>query len=263
MTRKLTKELFIERSNEIHDNKYDYSNAEYVNNHTPLTVICPEHGIFSVRPKTHLGAYKQGCPECGIGIMNYKNKVMRSRKTHDQFLAEAKAIHGDKYDYSQCVYTSGKTKMPIICRIHGVFRQHAENHINLEQGCLKCYHDSRKGKGGGGYALDYFEIHPEKRDVPGTLYIARMQHKNDDFLKVGITQKGGVKERFYYKAMHGTVITPLYEISLNLFEAFQREQELLNALAPYRYFPNRKFAGYTECFKNNDTVLTLVKNFLE
>ena len=262
MARKLTLEDFIKKSKEIHGDKYDYSQTEYVNNHTPLNIVCPEHGPFIVRAKTHFGKYKQGCPVCGIGILNLHAKTARSRKTHEQFLKDAKMVHGDRYDYSQCNYTGGKVKMPIICHVHGIFYQHAEGHINSKQGCLKCYHDSRKGKGGGGYALEYFEIHPDKRTAPGTLYVARMQHKNDDFIKVGITATGGVKERFYHKAMHGTIITPLYEISLNLFEAFQREQELLNLLAPYRYFPNRKFAGYTECFKNNDEVLSVVKQFL-
>ena len=151
--------------------------------------------------------------------------------------------------------------MPIVCRKHGVFYQHAENHINLEQGCLKCYHDSRKGKGGGGYALEYFQIHPEKREVPGTLYVARMQHKNDDFLKIGITAKAGVIERFYYKAMHGTIITPLYEHKTTLFEAFSKEQEILKSLKPERYFPNRRFSGYTECFKINPSTISTLNEY--
>lgn len=263
MSRRNTVEDFIAKSRAIHGIKYDYSKVVYINNHTSITLICPDHGEFSLTPKPHLGKYRQGCPICGIGIMNLKAKAERSRKTHDQFIAEAKAIHGDKYDYSQCNYVSGKVKMPIICKIHGVFHQHAENHLNLKQGCMKCYHDSRKGKGGGGYAYEYFEIHPEKRDVPGTLYVARMQHGNDDFIKVGITQKGGAKERFYYKAMHGTVITPIHEIQTTLYDAFQREQELLQLLGEYRYFPNRKFAGYTECFKNKVEVLDLIQNYLE
>jgi hypothetical protein len=43
---RLNNEIFIERSNKIHNFKYDYSKVEYVNNSTPVTIICPIHGEF-------------------------------------------------------------------------------------------------------------------------------------------------------------------------------------------------------------------------
>ena len=42
----LTLEEFIQKANLIHGNKYDYSKVVYVNNYTPITIICPEHGEF-------------------------------------------------------------------------------------------------------------------------------------------------------------------------------------------------------------------------
>ncbi len=250
-----TTEKFIEDAKIVHGNVYDYSLVNYTGLDNKVIFICREHGEYTQTPHQHLRG--RHCPLCAN-----KNNALSRALSQEEYIARAIEVHGTKYDYSKVVYTGGQHKITIICPIHGEFKQKPENHTNAKQGCLKCYHDSRKGKGGGGYALEYFGRHPEKRVVPGTLYIARMQHKNDDFIKVGITATGGVKERFYYKAMHGTVITPLFEISLKLYDAFQKEQELLEKLAPYRYFPNRKFAGYTECFKNNDQVMTLVKEFL-
>ena len=257
------KENFIKRAIEIHGEKYDYSKVSYVNNHNKVVIICPEHGEFNCTPKRHLEK-NTGCKICGIGAVNMKKLITRRSNTLEWFLTEAKKIHGDKYDYSLCrdIIPTHSTKMPIICRTHGTFHQKVGGHIQQKSGCLKCYNENRKGKGGGGYALDYFTIHPEHINIPGVLYVAEMVHKNDIFLKVGITRKTGVKERFYHKSKNGTKITPIIEHKTTLFDAFQKEQELLQLLAPYRFFPNRKFGGYTECFKNKQEVLDIVNNFL-
>ena len=46
MARKLTKEDFVNRANEIHSHKYDYSKFEYINAITKSIIICPIHGEF-------------------------------------------------------------------------------------------------------------------------------------------------------------------------------------------------------------------------
>ena len=48
---------------------------------------------------------------------------MSRKKTKEQFIAEAKNVHGDKYDYSKVVYIDANTKVTIICPIHGMFFQ--------------------------------------------------------------------------------------------------------------------------------------------
>jgi len=58
----LNLEEFIKRANKKHNNKYDYSNAKYVNNNTKLKIICPIHGEFTKIPMKHLAG--QGCAKC-------------------------------------------------------------------------------------------------------------------------------------------------------------------------------------------------------
>lgn len=60
---------FIEDAKEIHGNRYDYSKAEYVHSHTPLTIICPEHGEFQQTPNSHLQG--KGCPRCILKSQNH------------------------------------------------------------------------------------------------------------------------------------------------------------------------------------------------
>lgn len=60
------------------------------------------------------------------------------KKTTEEFIEQAKAIHGDKYDYSKTEYQGCKKKVCIICKEHGEFWQTPDNHINSKQGCPKC-----------------------------------------------------------------------------------------------------------------------------
>lgn len=58
------KELFIENAKKVHNNFYIYPyDIVYINNKTPVKVICPLHGEFKVRPDLHLFS-KNGCPVC-------------------------------------------------------------------------------------------------------------------------------------------------------------------------------------------------------
>lgn len=261
MPARQTIEQFIERSAKIHNNKYDYSSVIYKNNTTKVKIVCPKHGPFLVIPKNH-STHGSGCAICGIGAVNYHNHTIKSRITHEEFLIRAKNVHGDRYDYSMCTYTGGKVKMPIICAKHGIFYQHAENHINLKRNCGKCYNETKIGRAGvSGYCATFFQTYPERKDIPAIIYVARMRHKNDDFLKIGITVKDSVKKRYYSKTKNGTIITPLIEQQESLYSAFLKEAQLLATLKPFRYFPNRKFGGYTECFKINKEVISFLESY--
>ena len=127
MSRRLTTEQFIEKSNEVHNNKYDYSLVCYKNNFTKVKIICPEHGVFEQRPSGHI-YLEQGCPIC------YGNKKI----TRDEFIKSAIDIHDDKYDYSLVDYKNNFTKVKIICPVHGIFEQKPNNHIIQKRGCLRC-----------------------------------------------------------------------------------------------------------------------------
>lgn len=54
---------FINQSNAIHNNFYDYSKVMYVNNNTKIEIVCPKHGSFLQQPNVHTDQ-KCGCPVC-------------------------------------------------------------------------------------------------------------------------------------------------------------------------------------------------------
>lgn len=122
-------ENFIEKAINKHGNKYDYSKVNYTNSQTEVTIICPIHGEFSQKPSTHL---RCGCPKCGT-----EQKSKKLSLTTEDFIKRSKAIHNDKYDYSQTVYKNASTKVDIICQQHGKFKQLPFAHLS-GQGCPYC-----------------------------------------------------------------------------------------------------------------------------
>lgn len=129
MARIRNQEEFIAKANEIYDNKYDYSQTVYTKSSEKVIIICPEHGPFEKTPNKHLQG--QGCPICGRN---------RTKVGVEEFIARARAIHGDTYDYSKVVYHRKDVPVEIICKIHGPFMQTPHAHVILGQNCPKCGH---------------------------------------------------------------------------------------------------------------------------
>lgn len=65
----------------------------------------------------------------------------RPALTDEKFINKAKAVHGNKYDYSKVKYTGSQNKVEIICPKHGSFLQRANNHL-MGAGCPECLRES-------------------------------------------------------------------------------------------------------------------------
>lgn len=121
----MKKEKIIDRLKNIYkEENYDYSLIEDSKTSSKVKVICPIHGVFEKRLDRLFS--NQGCPKCS-------GKV---RKTLEDFIHDAKKVHGDKYEYIGS-YINAKTKIEIICPIHGSFMQTPTNHLS-GNGCPKC-----------------------------------------------------------------------------------------------------------------------------
>ena len=75
-----TTEEFIEKAQQRHGNKFDYSLVAYKNNTTDVKVICPTHGVFDQTPMTHLTS-KLCCPICVRRISSSELEVLDFIKT--------------------------------------------------------------------------------------------------------------------------------------------------------------------------------------
>lgn len=117
--------LFVEKAKQIHNNFYDYSKANYINAKTKVVIICPIHGEFEQTPDAHLKG--QRCPKCA-------GKMVSNTQ---EFIEQARKIHGNEYNYSKVNYTKSNKKVCIICPKHGEFWQTPNHHLD-GMGCPNC-----------------------------------------------------------------------------------------------------------------------------
>src|SRR4030095_1134286 len=59
------------------------------------------------------------------------------RLTTQEFVAKARAVHGDRYDYALTVYVSATHKVRVICSTHGEYLSPASHHLG-GTGCPEC-----------------------------------------------------------------------------------------------------------------------------
>lgn len=158
MGKKLTTEQFIEKARLVHGDKYDYSKVVYQRKDEKVCIICPKHGEFWQTPHNH--CHGQNCPLCAI-----KDKTGNT----NIFIAKARTIHGDKYDYSKVEYVDARTKVRIVCPIHGEFLQRPDIHLSGSI-CPKCSNDNRMN-GLGFYMELSKKKHGDKYDFSHAVYL--------------------------------------------------------------------------------------------
>jgi hypothetical protein len=128
---KLTQEEFILRSNNVHDEFYDYSLVVYQNTSSKVKIICPIHGVFEQRPNGHL--LGKGCDLCAR-----KTRGRSKSYSQDEILHEFKRVHGDKFDYSKVIYFRKHDLVTIGCPEHGYFQMSPYCHLKSVSGCRAC-----------------------------------------------------------------------------------------------------------------------------
>lgn len=123
--KQLPYEDFLRRATETHQERYEYDESSYTKSSDRLRVKCEEHGWFEQIATSHLAG--QGCPRCA------RNVPLAT----EEFIEQARKVHGDKYDYSITKYDRSHTEIKYKCATHGVVSQTVSNHLQ-GWGCAKC-----------------------------------------------------------------------------------------------------------------------------
>ena len=98
------------------------------------------------------------------------------------FIERAILAHGEKYDYTNSIYVNTRTKLEIICPIHGKFEQLPLDHIR-GYGCNKCAIQNKKilkKKSNEVFLSEIKEIHGDRYSTEKTEY-------NGAFNKITVT----------------------------------------------------------------------------
>ena len=202
------KERFEIEAQQAHGEKYDYSKVQYINALTNVLIVCPKHGEFAQKPASHVRGV--GCPKCG----DESAAALRVRSTED-FIVEAKAVHGSKYDYSKCAYKTSSEKVEIYCFEHGSFWPMAHNHLR-GSGCPDCAESG---------------FNPS---MPGLLYYIAIATDDEQTLyKIGITNLS-VEKRFPTADRARLRIVKLWHFDLGR-KAADLEREILTEFEPFKY----------------------------
>jgi hypothetical protein len=181
---------------------------------------------------------------------------MSRKKTTEEFIRDAIAKHGNAYDYSLVEYTHSFIKVKIICPKHGVFEQPPYNHLRGYR-CPKCFGNGmgnsfRKEKNTNntyvscGFSLIKWLNFASKRTC--ILYLVLIFNDKERFLKVGITSQGNVSVRIKQCANHYS-FNIIEEIIGSAEHVYINEKEIHKMFHKYKYIPENKIGGYTECLK--------------
>ncbi|MBC8427402.1 MAG: hypothetical protein H8D97_00775 [Proteobacteria bacterium] len=132
--------------------------------------------------------------------------------------------------------------MKCIKRGH-LFKQIPPDHLRSKYGCPICATENHPG----GYSIELFNDKPRLKNISARLYFYNFYNDIEDFYKIGITAVNERKFeiRKYYK------IRLISEIKTTLYDAFLKEQKFIEDFKEFKYIPNIKFYGWTECFDKN------------
>lgn len=102
---------------------------------------------------------------------NRSLELCRRVVTTESFIAEARDIYGDRFDYSKVDYKNRDHRVIVTCPIHGDFQVYAREHLD-GKGCPKCEKGEKfitklKEKFGDKFGLDEFVY--ESSTTPVTL----------------------------------------------------------------------------------------------
>lgn len=125
-TARLSTDEYISMARAVHGERYDYGRVEYMNSKTNVTIVCRVHGSFQQEAGVHLRGH--GCSRCGNA----------HSPTTEEWIRRARAVHGERYDYSSSEYSGSKADIVITCYEHGEFKQRPVNHVNRGHGCPRC-----------------------------------------------------------------------------------------------------------------------------
>lgn len=159
--RKLSTLEFIERSNIIHKNFYNYIKTKYISVNKPVCVICPKHGEFFPLAGNHLKGCK--CLKC-----SYEQRFENRRCKINDLIKKANEIHNNKYNYDRFIYKNIGTKGIILCSKHGEFLQTFNDHINSKAGCPNCANNKKKSM--EEFIIKAKEVHGNRYDYSEFVY---------------------------------------------------------------------------------------------
>ena len=199
------------------------------------------------------------CKECMVKrktIVRKRAHVLATTKTTEQFVRDAKIVHGDKYDYTETQYVRSKSKVSIKCNTHGNVLNITPNAHLMGVGCPICGYETVSTKLGlskSGWSYTDWECAGMNSKLFDSfkVYIIECYDDNERFIKIGKTFTT-IQKRFYGVSLpYDYKILKVVEGSARFVSELETELHRNlrdNGLA---YMPMKEFGGRYECFSCN------------
>lgn len=247
---KRTNELFIRELKNIQKDLTPIQ--EYIDSQTPILIRDKDNIVYKSRPNDLL---KGKIPTIQSAIDKRKAFEIKSQK-----------VHNYKYDYSLVEYINARTKVKIICPLHGIFEVIPDSHINKIHNCIICgkeksnYTRNLNNSGNGWNKTSWKNCAENSKKFSGyKLYIIKCYDNNEIFFKIGRTFRK-IKERFEDKNSmpYKWECLLLYEDTHNYI--YNIERFLYKLKKDNSYIPIHSFNGKKECYSNID--LNEIRNLI-
>jgi hypothetical protein len=122
-TKKITKEYFLSKTNELYGDLFKYPNLSFDNCHDKIEIECTKHGSFY--NKLHIHLKTNSCIGC------------RKERRFNEYKKQCEIIHNNKFDYTLTDFSITTNSVQITCTKHGLFEQLLHSHKS-GIGCPKC-----------------------------------------------------------------------------------------------------------------------------
>lgn len=213
----------------VHNCKYTYDSAVFVNARTPFLITCPKHGDFLQQPRAHKRG--QGCRQCFFEVNSEGRK-----KSKELVSEQLESAVGHKFVVDHNFeYTNAYSRANMRCKKCGVTSNKSIYMVLFHApGCLEC------AKRSSTWGPSRYE------GVPALLYYIKV----GNLFKIGIT-KTSITTRYKDELSKGMGIEVIFTVEYkNGVEAFKEEQRILKDYAAYRYYGDKVFerGGDSELF---------------
>jgi hypothetical protein len=139
--RRMTQQKMLTRFTQTHGGKYNYEQAIYKGQQTPVSIVCPEHGSFLQKPEFHWNG--SGCPKC----FHIYRRGASQRDTLESFTAKVQSFFGGLFEFPGLAYTNNQADIIAHCTKHDLPCPTRPNWLlNGYNPCPKCNHMKSSGE---------------------------------------------------------------------------------------------------------------------
>lgn len=153
----------------------------YIKNISKYPVYCCNTSCAKIKEnQTKKEIYGDNYEIIRVKKMKYTNKkrygnenssqIFRNEKDKNVFINELKEIYKDDFDYSKIEYINNYTKVEIICKKHGSFKNRPKE-LFTGQGCKKCNREKTRGEALKIYLEKSKQIHNNKFDYSKVIFV--------------------------------------------------------------------------------------------